>query len=199
MRIELVGLSGVGKSSISRELRKVIPNLAQSLPYWRFPLTSAAGALLGAPTAMRALLKVRDYQVAKNCLQLFAASALLARFRRTRFPATNYVLDQGPIFQYALAMKEGVLSAGGELIIQRACKEISALELHADRTEIFRRARLRSEHMGRIPLTDRMSFENFCDGYEAALRAASDAAGHRDQCRVEGEMGAVVSRILQVL
>ena len=176
-RCELVGLSGVGKSRVLAELRERLPNLTPALPYWRYPMSTLTGAALGVPTALRALLHSKHWHAAKNCLQLFAAVRLLSRFERSGFPATHLILDQGPVFQYALAMRELSVSHQGHIAARNACRHLSVINLVARRETVFLRAASRRNHFGRVPLNSRKEFDEFCDGYEKYLsRAAAEAA-----------------------
>jgi thymidylate kinase len=173
-RLEMVGLNGTGKSTLANSLRERVPNMRTSLPYWKYPWVSFRGAFLGAPTALRAYWKTRNGQVAKNCLQLFAAASLARKFEKGGAPATNLFLDQGPVFQLVLAQKEDALSPWGRRIAIEACNLLKAVvRLDVPVDELYRRVVERHLQAGRGQSLDATEFTQFCANYQSSLEAVS--------------------------
>jgi thymidylate kinase len=110
---EVTGVSGVGKSSLVDALKDQLPMCRTSLPYRSHPLLLVTSALMEGRVAVRSLfLRSRASHVARNLVQLrwFELSMRRGRLERHRL-TSNFVIDQGPVFQLALATSIGHVAA----------------------------------------------------------------------------------------
>lgn len=204
LRIELLALSGAGKSTVVRELRRHIPNSRQSLPYKDNLFTAIRGALSGLPLAWRIYRNTGNWRAGKNGLYLFAAHALIRRYKKKAPPATHFLFDQGPAFMLALAEKDGGLTTNKSRQVARdVCRfvqQVYRLNVPVD-TVYHRVHELRGQAgTGRaIGLDDKQQFAQFCADYDAALDKAQGTVG--SHATVDATVGAeqVVSNILAQL
>ncbi|MBY6154435.1 hypothetical protein KUV47_14525 [Vannielia litorea] len=174
LRVEVLGLTGAGKSTLTRGLVREFGNASTGLPYRRHPgavVRGIAGALAegGWPHGGK-----ERWQVFRNHAQMHAFLDLARRGKLTaNCPATHLLLDQSPLFQLAMCLKEGRLKPESETV-QRTISAFESLggravflaapdELLRDRVE--RRPAQCSRGEG---LSDD-AFKIFLEGYAACF------------------------------
>ncbi|MBY6076214.1 hypothetical protein [Vannielia litorea] len=125
LRVEVLGLTGAGKSTLTRGLVREFGNAATGLPYRRHPVAAARGIARALAEGGWPHGGNERWQVFRNHAQLHAFLDLVRRGKLTaNRPVTHLLLDQGPLFQVAMCLKEGRLKPELETV-QRT---ISAFE-----------------------------------------------------------------------
>jgi len=108
VRAEIVGLGGAGKSTVVANVARGLANVRTTLPYRQYPVAVVRSVLAQTLSRVRSGRRPTP-GVDRNLAQLrwfvLVAPALL---RRT--PPHNYILDQGPVFQLAIGIKERELT-----------------------------------------------------------------------------------------
>lgn len=174
LRLEILGTTGAGKSTLARGLAHEMSNARTSLPYHKYPcamMVSAAQALL-----ITGLPRTRfDIQVWKNLAQLltFRRACRQGTIGPTQ-PASHIILDQGPLFQLVLAEKEGLLAFGSSLsedIIKRF-NNIGGigLNLKLDRNTLRKRVIHRTNQPTRGAEMSDSAFESFAKDYDTRFQ-----------------------------
>lgn len=173
LRCEIVGLNGAGKSTLVSTLRQEIGNARVVLPYRARPVSLLAAVVSQLVATGPALNSVRT--LFRNLVQLrwFVAAVRDARIG-TATPAHNYMLDQGPVFQLALAMKEGKIAAGSEAF--EAAIEASAefltdgvILLDAPDEVLQQRVNARTSQSNRTTTMTADELDDFREKYRSAL------------------------------
>ncbi len=174
LRVEVLGLTGAGKSTLTRGLVREFGNAATGLPYRRHPVAAARGIARALAEGGWPHGGKERWQVFRNHAQLHAFLDLVRRGKLTaNRPATQLLLDQGPLFQVAMCLKEGRLKPESETV-QRTLSAFESLgaravflaapdELLRDRVE--RRPAQCSRGEG---LSDD-AFQVFLEGYAACF------------------------------
>lgn len=171
VRTEILGLTGTGKSTLINQIVESVPNTLTRIPFKQFLLPSLIGTFFGIPLAIESLIKTGDRNVALNCLQLMASLEVVQYWCRSgNFPASNLVLDQGPLFQLSLASKERLLSFS----LTKANDTVSKLYdliffLEAPKNVLWRRVANRQGVDGRGHNRSLQEFIQFCDEYDEAF------------------------------
>lgn len=182
LRIEVLGTTGTGKSTLARGLARGMSNARTGLSYRKYPFSmtlSAAQAL-----TITGLPRTRfDIQVWKNIAQLLA-------FRRAcrngtiglTQPASHFVLDQGPLFQLVLAEKEGLLASRTSLRadVLNCFNRIGGIgiSLKLDRDALRQRVVDRIDQPTRGAEMSETEFESFARDYDARFQTLTAALNH---------------------
>ena len=182
-RTELVGLSGVGKStSVVRHPSRVVHTPSSTLRYRSYP----------GLVALACLEELLSHGVPTNREQVRIAQAL-AQFRwfihfgrkkahRPQELWRSYVLDQGPVFQLALGIYEGRIHPGSRLMREA----VSAIDhwftrpvLHLDAPDhiLIDRVRNRAQATRSAQLDDGLA-RDFYARYRKAIDTAMEPLDH---------------------
>jgi thymidylate kinase len=173
LRMELLGLSGVGKSTVSGLVCEYMPNTITELPFkTMYPITLLFGVLAGAPSALRIYGKTKSVHSARNVLKLYVSGYLMRKICVNK-PACNLALDQGPLFYMARAITEG--AEAPEKFRASITKTIpSVFYIKAPRDVISERLANRAFEPGTAQGLPEDEFEAFCLGFEQAFEQVLD-------------------------
>ncbi|MGR3793246.1 hypothetical protein [Vannielia sp. SX4] len=172
LRVEVLGLTGAGKSTLTRGLAREFGNSATGLPYRRHPVAAARGIARALAEGGWPHGGKERWQVFRNHAQLHVFLDLVQRGQlAANRPAKHLLLDQGPLFQVAMCLKEGRFKPESETV-QRTISAFESLggravflaaadELLRDR--VLRRPAQCSRGEG---LSDE-TFQIFLEGYAA--------------------------------
>lgn len=172
IRAEIVGLSGAGKSTVVASVAQGLSNVRTTLPYRDFPLALVRSTL--AQAWSRILSRRRATPgVDRNLAQLrwfvLAAPALLRRDH-----AHNYVLDQGPIFQLAIGIKELEIVESDRLFAAAVgaiarWMATGAIYLQVEPSTVAARVRERPGQLTRSSQLIDLELETFYADYQRAI------------------------------
>lgn len=203
-RCEIVGLSGSGKTSVVTALEGENPNLRRSLPYKRFPLILLAAVIEEAVRGKFPRSRL-DARISKNLIQLrwFVKMATKIRTKDVRLMSHNYLLDQGPVFQLALAVREGRVSVQDKLFTQTIAAVSrwlgtgvivlqSPVQLLRDRVE-------NRADLTRSKVLPADQVEQFYEDYEAALEVVLRELETVSRVRSDRDLSAVANDVQDVL
>jgi len=170
---EILGLSGAGKTTLLNVIRERVPNVSTSFPFKKYKLLTLLGVIKGLSVSLTVYLKSKNFQVFKNSCQLFASLEILKHWdQRGVDLSTNYILDQGPLFQLALILKEGGVSTQNGLMIKKRIQTLFSKSyfLKVDKETLWHRVNQRKNHTCRAQRCETKSeFISFIDSYEMAF------------------------------
>lgn len=199
--VEILGLSGVGKSTVTSQLLRKMPNVRAVMPYRAFKWRSLLGALRGLGVGMRILVRTGNLNAAKNGPFFFASLQILEGVANRRNTDGNFLFDQGPVFQRALALKENALALSQDARSRRILSGMTRVFiLEVSDEELFSRVRSRGKSVGRANMIeDFAEFKQFCEEYRVALEAACDSVPEIVRIDALDPVTDIVDRIVREL
>ena len=149
---EILGLTGAGKSTLLASIVDRVPNTRITLPFKQYPLQTLLGVAKSARASCKVLLASHSFLCFKNTCQFYASIEIFKYWhKKGSHGSNNYVLDQGPLFQLALMLKEKAISeAQGKPFFEliHAVMPISYM-LQIDDASLWQRTQQRQNHTGR--------------------------------------------------
>lgn len=174
LRLEILGTTGAGKSTLTDALVDQLSNATSKIPYRRDVIA------LGVP-ALQAL-RVTGVPLSPFQIEMWKSLSHLFYFRKacrrkkitkTR-PAMHMILDQGPIFRATQAAKEGLIPQGGQITAETIqwFNELKGIGLFlpADSSELRRRV-LARKHQPKHAKLSNDEFEKFAEEYDVLYKA----------------------------
>lgn len=199
--VEIIGLSGAGKSTVVRQLVRRLPNTRTKVLYRQHWFRTLIGGIQGIGVGIRIFLHSRNANAARNGPFACASQRILPVVKNGEVKQCNFLFDQGPVFQYTLALKEHALRPGQDA---RAGKAMNCLDcvffLDAPDEELFRRVKARGASVGRANAIDDLeAFQVFCHHYRSAIEAAIRNVPKVVRIDARHAPGVVVDRVIQEL
>ncbi len=173
IRAEVLGIAGSGKSTTITALAKQLPNLSNTMPFYEFPLRSFIGVIKGFDTSMKLFFSTKDIQVLLNSFQFYSSIEIINYWNINKIsPSTNYVFDQGPVFQLMLLIKEGVIDNSLTLEYLKVIESefIQLFFIDVNNNILWERIRKRNNHTGRLQeVKQRADFDILVSKYMLAF------------------------------
>ncbi|RYU90224.1 hypothetical protein EWM62_11855 [Mucilaginibacter terrigena] len=173
IRTEVLGLNGTGKSTLIKAVYNRIPNTLINIPVKNYPLLVAGNMLVNGFKAIAIALKLKNKVFGEAYLHFNISVDIIKSWTNSgKAPATNFIMDQGIIFQMVMLLKEGVISTGYCLKqLKHISKFISHIYLlEAPREVLWERINNRPNQIARgADSKDWDAFNKFCDDYTKAF------------------------------
>lgn len=169
LRLEILGTTGAGKSTLAGALVDQYSNATTEVPYRR-NVVALGGPALQALRVTGVPLSTSQIKIWKNLTHLlyFQKACRRKSITKTR-PAMHLILDQGPIFRATQAAKVGLISQGGEITAEtiKCFDKLKGIGIFlvADRGELRRRV-LARKHMPKHAKLSESEFEKFAEEYD---------------------------------
>ena len=121
---------------------------------------------------MLMLMRGTSFNIAKRYIRFKISMDVIRGWEAKRnYPCADLILDQGPIFDLALARKEKlydlVVSADDVAQVQRCIQYVYKMGAPVD--ILYRRVRGRSKKLGRGQFLNAADFSEFCAEYDKAF------------------------------
>lgn len=189
LRVEIVGLNGCGKSTLIRGLAESHPNFLSVVSLKGHYTLAFKNALLHFFVLASILVKTREFRMARIFLQYKISMDIIRRWEvKRQYPNADLILDQGPVFNLALARKENLFDlvvSEGDLSQVRLCIQF-VYKMNASVDVLSRRVRERPQQSGRGHLLSDKEFAQFCSDYDDAFEVL-DGLGVQVECVDTGE------------
>ncbi|WP_372880327.1 hypothetical protein [Psychromonas sp.] len=171
--IEIIGLNGTGKSTLTNEIKNKHANVTSAIPLKKYKLFLFLSALISIPWFFKAYLKTKSLEVSKNVMRLFTSIMIIEYWKFTSYnPASNFILDQGPFFQIAVLRKENILKSDlCEKLVNSYIKNI--IYLSAEHEILWQRVKNRKNQPCRSQKMNKIEFIDFCSRYSRAFNSLS--------------------------
>ncbi|WP_440872004.1 hypothetical protein [Vibrio diabolicus] len=171
--VEVVGLNGVGKSTLIYNAQQNNNNMASNLPIKENKLLLFLSFLISVPWIFKAYIRTKNKAVVKNTLVLFSSVFLLEYWRIfKKRPSVNYLLDQGPFFQLSMMRKDQIITSKYfEKIVTRHLDQVVILQACTD--VLWERVNQRQGHVCRGQELSKIDFLRFCQEYNLAFESIS--------------------------
>jgi thymidylate kinase len=179
---EALGLPGSGKTTLIGNIHDHIPNMRTAMPFYEYPMRSFMGVLKGMAVSINAFRITNNYQVFKNSCQFFASIEIIKYWNfKGDNTCANYVLDQGPVFQLALLLKEGCIELKQTSEFLQIINQSFPSYFYLDQTieVLWDRISKRSLHSGRGQECNSIEeFRLFVAGYDTAWLKLKEGGGN---------------------
>lgn len=181
MRIEVLGLNGTGKSTLIKTAKEQKSNITSVISIKPYPILILKNCLLNSHKIFSVYLNTKSVMLTRAFIILKVQADILKSWKndKSKIPSTNFILDQGPIFGKALAIKEGYWNNNyrklDNLLIWFIKKIVlleAPIEVLHERVE-NRQQIIRSK---KLPYKD---FEKFCDDYQNAFNSTLKVFNHQ--------------------
>lgn len=175
IKTEFIGLNGTGKTTVLRALIKENSNVHISIPVKKYPFRVLKNGLTHSFKLLGMLLDGNKRNYVTPYLHCVTSLDIIRSWNRNgKIPATNFILDQGIVFQLILLLKENIITE--KYCIQKLNDVAKFLpiviKLDAPYEILWDRIKMRpaQEESRGERLDDFQSFVQFCTEYEQAYR-----------------------------
>lgn len=171
LRIEILGLNGSGKTSLMNEVLKNTTNVKTNISMRNHTFVYIKSLFSNLFSTIDIIIKTGNINIGREYIHYKSSIQLMEKWKKNkRYPATNFVLDQGPLFQTALFIKEGF----DEKIQKKETIQIHNFfskyyYLTAPRSILWHRVQNRKQQKSRGEILDFNQFETFCYNYDNAF------------------------------
>lgn len=170
-RIEIAGLNGTGKSTLTKRLQKEIPNLTSVISFKQYPITYLRVGVINALKALSIYKQTNSKRVAKAFVSFKTQLYILKRWKKNGSqPSSNYMIDQGPVLGMVLAMKEGYWEKYFKNKDVELIKSFinQVIYLHAPSEVLYERVNARRNEVRSKGMSEE-EFVAFCKAFERAF------------------------------
>jgi thymidylate kinase len=169
-RTEILGLNGAGKSSLLKEIKNNIPNVSISVPTKQYPFILFKNLIINFFYTLNIIFKTKNLYVGKNYIQFKTSLDIIEKWKNGgRMPSTNFILDQGVLFQYALMYKEKIVNNNKKdnLTLEKITGFFPVVfMLEAPIDILCLRTNSRPAQAGRGKRINTETFKIFCEDYQ---------------------------------
>jgi thymidylate kinase len=172
IRTELVGLNGTGKSTITKKLADIYPNIKLDMSVKQYPCIYAKNFILKLPQICMNYFKTKQILPARTLLYLYTQLDIMRKaIKNNRFLNTNLIADQGILFVFAFLLKENFISdkmiVSNSEVIRKYFPKL--IYITATKEVLWERVNNRPKQAGRALNYDYEGFCKFCEDYENAV------------------------------
>lgn len=166
-RMELVGISGTGKSTITEKFETLYSNVSKNLSLKDYPWQALKATIQYPKGAFCLIFSNRKNLPYRINFRINFLNSILLEFIKTKKSLNSHlILDQSIIFSYIIALKEGYITE--KLLISEINKISDCFDfvvlLEASKRMLYERIKGREEQgVGR---SKDMTFAEFCDFYD---------------------------------
>ena len=177
VRAEIIGLNGTGKSTLLKEVENEIPNVRRFINPKDYKVLSLYILLKHSFSTIRIYKITKNLIFVKTYFKFLINLELIKKWNKNnKYPNSNLILDQGPVFQLAFLHKEKCISKKKVedylSVIEKAIPVI--LYLKAPEKLLFSRIKNRQ---GTITRGQFMSYEEFivfCKAYNESYNIVKE-------------------------
>ena len=173
LRYEIIGLPGTGKSTIISSLN-LNKKIQSSLSLKKYPKQTLITFFYNFSEIVKIIIRKNKYNYVLNYILLKTTISLFEKNEKEgkNYLSENYIFDQGPYFQIAMGIKEGLWNNPEKIkkslqILNKNIERVYFLEapLHV----LWDRVNSR-EQSHREKNSDFVIFSNFCNDYEKSFK-----------------------------
>jgi|GEM_PF-1036825 len=172
-RIEIIGLNGTGKSTLCSNIRKYYPNLYEKINVKEHPAELFRSLLLNFFPATRVYFKTRNLNFAKIYIRFYVTMYVLRKWHKyDRYPQSDIIFDQGPVFKASFLYHDGLISRPRYLkYIGEIQNYVPAIVfLNAQTETLYSRLKERQGTNARGQYMNEESFFEFCATYQSIFQ-----------------------------
>lgn len=176
-RVELMGLNGSGKSSLSRFVNENDTNISNVISLKTYPLLSLKTGILEMNSIFKIHRQFRSKGITQAFFSLKVQLKILEKWEKQgKIIYRNFMIDQGPALGYVLAKKEGYWD---DFFNERDLALINNfyqlfIFLHAPYEDLYERVKNRNQDV-RSRMLSLAEFKDFCQSYENAFQNLKDS------------------------